>query len=254
MDALRRFEEWIEAAIEDGLAATAGRLHPVQFAKKLARFLDTEQTIAAGKVLVPNDYTIGLAPADFAALAEFRLSLQRELAAYLSSLARERGLSFVAAPQVNIVQDVDMKPPRFRASARIVEITALPPSQDGGSADFGAEATAPLPVGRVQAALRPRAQVILPDGRAVPLDKAVVSLGRALENDVVLEDRRVSRHHAQIRFLHKTFCIYDLASANGTLVNGQPASQTVLRDGDRISLGGVEVVFRAAPQESSRGT
>jgi len=63
----------------------------------------------------------------------------------------------------------------------------------------------------------------------------------------------VSRHHAQIRFEHRNFCLYDLASANGTSVNGQPIQQVVLRDGDLISLGGVELTFRHQTAEVRRG-
>jgi pSer/pThr/pTyr-binding forkhead associated (FHA) protein len=114
--------------------------------------------------------------------------------------------------------------------------------------------TAPLPVEQVKAQLDRSARLLMPDGRALALDKPVLSLGRQLDNDIVIEDKRVSRHHAQIRYEHNSFFLYDLASANGTQVNGSPVQQVVLHDGDRVSFGGVVASFQRKQQEARRGT
>ena len=68
----------------------------------------------------------------------------------------------------------------------------------------------------------------------------IIDIGReAAHNDVVLDDRTISRQHARIRYEKGDFFIYDLASANGVLVNGVSVQRRVLTHGDRIKLGQV---------------
>ena len=68
----------------------------------------------------------------------------------------------------------------------------------------------------------------------------ITDLGREeAHNDVVLDDRTISRQHARIRYEKGDFVIYDLASANGVLVNGVSVQRRVLTHGDRIKLGQV---------------
>ena len=70
-------------------------------------------------------------------------------------------------------------------------------------------------------------------------------LGRAPDNDVVLQDPLVSRYHAAITFTGAAYVIADLGSANGTKVNGVPIDQPCqLRHGDVIAMGSEQLVFR----------
>ena len=79
--------------------------------------------------------------------------------------------------------------------------------------------------------------------RVHPLRESVVNIGRRLENHVVIDDPRISRHHAQLRAIKGHFVLFDLNSTGGTFVNGQRANQTVLYPEDVISLAGVILVF-----------
>lgn len=74
----------------------------------------------------------------------------------------------------------------------------------------------------------------------------IVGIGRGRDNDVVLEDRRVSRSHAMIRRLGGSgYYFIDLGSSNGSSVNGRRVTVPVLlKDGDRISMGGATLVFQ----------
>jgi pSer/pThr/pTyr-binding forkhead associated (FHA) protein len=76
-----------------------------------------------------------------------------------------------------------------------------------------------------------------------PLNQPVVNIGRRLENQLVIDDPRVSRNHAQLRAIKGRFVLFDLNSTGGTFVNGQRTSQTVLYPGDVISLAGVALIF-----------
>ncbi len=69
------------------------------------------------------------------------------------------------------------------------------------------------------------------------LAKQVTSIGRWDDNDVVIDDRWVSRYHAQLRREGEHYRLHDLDSKNGTFVNGQRiAAPTLLADGDEIQV------------------
>lgn len=248
MRGLKQFEDTIESMVEGSMAqAMTGHLQPVEIAKKLARAMDSGQTIASNTTLVPNEYAVYMHPDDFAALAPFRQSLERELAAHLRALAEERGLGFVAPPHVTLHEDSAIRPRRMRIEASLAD--AVAPSAQSMQAQF----TAPLPVAQVRAHLDRSARLLFAANRFVSLDKPVLSIGRQVDNDIVIEDKRISRHHAQLRFEHNSYVLYDLASANSTQVNGAPIEQVVLHDGDHISFGGVEATFQRKQREAKRG-
>jgi pSer/pThr/pTyr-binding forkhead associated (FHA) protein len=75
------------------------------------------------------------------------------------------------------------------------------------------------------------------------LESPLINLGRRASNDLVLDDPRISRRHAQIRLIDGSFSIFDLGSTGGTFVNGQPVSSRVLNPGDVISLAGFPIIF-----------
>ena len=64
-----------------------------------------------------------------------------------------------------------------------------------------------------------------------------VVVGRSSELDMVLVEEMVSRRHAQITLRDGVATIEDLGSTNGTFVNGEKISKTILREGDRILIG-----------------
>ena len=76
----------------------------------------------------------------------------------------------------------------------------------------------------------------------LPSDGVVV-LGRSRECEVRLADADTSRRHAKIACTCGRFVLYDLASTNGTFVNGERIEQRELRPGDRIQIGANTVTF-----------
>ena len=76
------------------------------------------------------------------------------------------------------------------------------------------------------------------------IPRAGVTIGSGQDNVLALADNRVARHHAVIREKAGEVIITDLRSATGTIVNGHTVRNAVLRDGDRVALGGaVEMIF-----------
>ncbi len=71
-----------------------------------------------------------------------------------------------------------------------------------------------------------------------PLPLRSVHIGRAADNDVVVDDLLASRYHAELRTLRgEGYEIVDLGSHNGTFVNGQPVERCAVRTGDIVGVG-----------------
>ncbi|NIM98120.1 MAG: FHA domain-containing protein [candidate division Zixibacteria bacterium] len=81
------------------------------------------------------------------------------------------------------------------------------------------------------------------DERVHEIKHTVTSIGRSPGNDIVLNDRTVSRHSATIRFEDDGYYIYDSASTIGTRVNGQRVHRKKIFDGDLIQLGQSTHIF-----------
>ncbi|MRS02284.1 FHA domain-containing protein [bacterium] len=86
-------------------------------------------------------------------------------------------------------------------------------------------------------------RVLINQDKSIPVDKAVINLGRKSSNDVVISDLRVSRFHAQIRRTKEGYMVFDVGSTGGTFVNGERITSQVLKSGDVISLAGYALVF-----------
>jgi pSer/pThr/pTyr-binding forkhead associated (FHA) protein len=78
----------------------------------------------------------------------------------------------------------------------------------------------------------------------LPVDRFPFTIGRRAGNALVLPDPRVSREHAIIERDGGRFRLRDLGSHNGTTINGQPVAQAELCDGDRLAIGGFELLVR----------
>lgn len=76
-------------------------------------------------------------------------------------------------------------------------------------------------------------------------------LGRAQDNDVVVEDDRASQRHARIFLDGERHVVRDLGSTNGTYVNSQRIAQVPLNDGDLLQIG--ETIFEYLAQEDATG-
>src|SRR5438552_9696868 len=79
--------------------------------------------------------------------------------------------------------------------------------------------------------------------KTIPLDKGIVTIGRAIDHDVIVVDRKVSSNHAEVRRTGNIFTIRDLGSTNGTFVNGQRVTEAVLSVGDEILVGSTLIVY-----------
>jgi len=149
--------------------------------------------------------------------------------------SRDVGLKFVTQPTINITTDDTFAAEEIKvvASHKLEPVADTQGMQSSmGSGD--SEEMDNIP---------DNAFLIVEGVKVHPLSESVVNIGRRLENQLVIDDPRVSRNHAQLRAIKGRFVLFDLNSTGGTFVNGQRTSQTVLYPGDVISLAGVALIF-----------
>ncbi len=94
----------------------------------------------------------------------------------------------------------------------------------------------------------PPAWLLDAEGREIPLNRDVVTCGRAEDNDVVVDHTSVSRHHARLERGAAGCEVVDLGSTNGTFINGErilDRDPRLVRDGDRLGFGDCEFAYRA---------
>jgi hypothetical protein len=136
----------------------------------------------------------------------------------------------------------------FEASSPVAAFQSKKPEQAGTPVTAGNE-TGPvtpdlIPSPEAEPGPLPKnAYLVLQGTRVIPLNQPLIKIGRQMDNNIILEDPRVSRSHAQIRLVNDHFMIFDMNSTGGTFVNGRPTSQSVLYPGDVISLAGVVFIF-----------
>lgn len=240
MNALARFEEFVEDLLEGSLTQLMrSPVQPAEIAKRLERAMETGQRAAVNKILVPTHYAVHLHPEDYAALDTARGVLEREMARFIVERARERGFALLARPRVTMSARPGTRRRQVQVEAKLVDT-----EEEEQTSELDWTATIGTAVGEQKMA---HGRLHFLDGTGQPctvqLDRQQVTLGRARDNDVILDDPRVSRYHARIVQRYGQFVLQDLGSTYGTALNDQIVQECVLRHGDRLSLGGVELFY-----------
>lgn len=241
---LSRFEEFAEKLVEGTFERlTRRRLEPVEIARRLSRAMEDNQTISAGKVFVPNLYRVGLHPETFQQFVSFKEPLEDELAAYLADEADRQSFHFIGRPHVILIPETQVQRGRLRVRAELAG-SSSPSSQD-------VDVTQAMHTDEIRLAMQAgqqdatQALQFVIGQRVVPLQQPPVSIGRSLDNDVIIQDASVSRRHAQLVFRHGRWLLRDLNSTYGTRVNGHDVNECVLRVGDTVSFGDVSAQVEA---------
>lgn len=105
------------------------------------------------------------------------------------------------------------------------------------------------PAAKAESKRPPRATLthIAMDGKEFTLELGwLCGIGRAEGNEVRVNDQRASKRHAEIRFEDGRYVLYDLQSANGTLVNGEYIGEThVLHHDDEVVIGRTMLLYQS---------
>jgi hypothetical protein len=246
---LSRLETFFERLFEAPAGRLGARLQPVSLAKRIERAMDTTKSFREDGVIVPNHYVLHLHPTDYARFESYRGSLEDDLAHGILGRARHERYTLVARPRVRLVADDGVPRGDIRVAANVVDDEGdrvrddrpLPASSDTMVfARPGHEVAAPESARR--------AYLLVKTDGAEPvqfdLGGALISIGRASDNDVIVDDGLVSRHHCQLKLQHGAYSFADLGSRNGSWVNGQPVNEVALGPGDLIRIGSTEIEFQ----------
>ncbi|WP_447980478.1 FHA domain-containing protein [Candidatus Nitrospira bockiana] len=82
----------------------------------------------------------------------------------------------------------------------------------------------------------------------VSLDRPELTIGRAADNDLVIDHLAVSAHHARIVKIQTTFYLEDLGSTNGTYINNTRIDEQPLKHGDEILIATHRFLFQDATE------
>lgn len=230
---LDQLEIRLQTLIEGRLA----RLIPVQHSQEtliqrlVSAMKEGVQQTESGYPLAPDIYFLMVNPESTQDLLENPPFLQG-LAAIIQEAGADAGLRFIKPPVVNISPNPDIQPNQIEIMARTseglvgrtVSMTVPPETQENEN----------IPL---------NAFLIVNGVRIFALDRSIINIGRRSDNELIIDDPRVSRHHAQLRAVRNRFVISDLGSTGGTLVNGKRITQAVLNPQDVISLAGVPLVY-----------
>jgi hypothetical protein len=250
MGIVSRVESFLERLFEAPAGRLGARIQPVSLAKRIERAMDTTKTYSDVGVIVPNQYDLHLNPVDYAAFESYRGSLEDDLAHGVMARARRERYTLVARPRVRILADNGTRRGEVRVAANVVD--------DAGARMREAE---PMrrPSSDTMVFRQPHDAAAAPDsarrafllvstrgGRPVQFDLGgpLISIGRASDNDVIVDDPMVSRHHCQLKLQHGAYGFADLGSRNGSRVNGQQVSEIALGPGDVIQIGDTEIEFQ----------
>ncbi|HEX7165659.1 MAG TPA: DUF3662 and FHA domain-containing protein [Acidimicrobiales bacterium] len=214
--ALQEFERRLERLVE-GVFAKAFRrgVTPIEVGRRITREMDVQRTVGVRGLIAPNKFTVALGKDDHAQLASMENYLRSDLAGLAREHAKQEGYSLVGPVEVDVVIDDGLGRGEFLVASEMVE------GEGGG----------------------PGAAIVLGDGSRVRIGPEPVSIGRYPDNDIVLPEDEVSRHHAEVRRIDGTFHVVDLDSLNGTKVNGAGVNERRLEDGDAIQIGAHSLRF-----------
>jgi len=247
MGILSRVESFLERFLEAPAGRLGASIQPVSLSKRIERAMDTNKTHRDGGVIVPNQFDLHLHPRDFAAFASYRGSLEDDLAHGVMARARRERYTLVARPRVRIVSDDTTRRGEIRVAANVADERGAQtheaepmPSSDTMIFDRPAAGASP------ESARRAYLMVSTRGSRPVQFDLGghLIGIGRASDNDVILDDPTVSRHHCQLKLEHGAYSFTDLGSQNGSLVNGETVSQIALGPGDVIRIGDTQIDFQ----------
>lgn len=192
-------------------------------------------TVRNGSPSVPSAFRVRLHPDDHTTVSQAPGFFKQGLEAAMAAAARDHGWRLPDRLTIDLASD-----PGVHVGAPRVDVdqpAAVTP------ADLAPAAAAPR---------RPDSPARLErsDGApSHPLGPSSVTIGRAPERTIRVDDNRVSRRHASVAPSASGYTLIDEGSSNGTRLNGRAIEAnrpTDLADGDRIGIGPIELIFRAA--------
>lgn len=229
-DRLALIEDQIQKIVEGGAGVFFPGYHlPDMAASQFTKAIrDNLRVLPDGELAAPDRLVLRVSPSEYELCSQERWL--RELECSLREIGQQQGVKFPEGDFLRVEVGAELDSSDLYIQPEI-------------TSNFVSETSALTAEAEPSASELPRAFLIVDGTRVFPVDQAAVNIGRRPDNHLVIDDGRVSRLHAQLRFINGEFFIFDLDSMGGTLVNGERVSQCRLRAGDVISLAGLPMVF-----------
>jgi hypothetical protein len=232
---LDRLEAQLRALFEERLIKLlTGKSTSDDFINELIQVMraglekDTE-----GALLAPDRYILEVSPESLADWLIYQPFLD-EMSVQLSEQGAQEGFIFRTSPTIQIVENRDVLRDEWQIRAEF----------SSESEAFTDTAAMDSPELTPEQDLIPINAFLVVGGKTnFPLRTVVVNIGRHSDNDLVLEDQYVSRHHAQLRAINRRYVIFDVGSTGGVLLNGKPVTQATLHPGDVIRIGMTHLIY-----------
>lgn len=240
MSLLRELERKFERLFEGFFARHfRSSLQPIELAKSLVKEQDKKKTAGISGFYVPNHYLFLVSPDDLEKIQSLSPSLIKELQQFLFKRAQTERYILAGPPLVEIKAKQGLAEGEFELESDVrTEDGWEMPSEIERTHIYSPEEAASM-VAVIKALLVPQR-----GGESFVIDKAVTTIGRKEENDLVVADPSVSRYHARIEREKEDCFVEDLGSTNGTFVNNKPVRKHILRDGDLVTFAEVKFRFR----------
>ena len=233
---LDAFEESFVRLVEGSVGRVfKSPVQPAEIGRKLERAMVTNQVVSVDSTLVPNDYRVALHPSDMVAFADFIPALCRQMESWLGDVADRHGFTIIDRMRVLIHGDEAVP----RRAIQVTAAIADRPDIDAGGQAAIQETEVIRVIGRTSG-LKPFRISFTNgslNGAEFLIRKPVTTMGRALDNDLVLESSEVSRHHARLELDRDGLRIIDLNSTNGTRVNGRSIRSQQVEPNDEVTFG-----------------
>ena len=216
--------------------AFKSEVQPVELGAALQQEIDNQAATIAGQTVVPNIFIIELGSVDQQRLEPYFETLGTELAVLANAYANEQRYTTVDSALVTFAVDAELETGVFR----IRSTAAKRPEDVSAASRVDQDSTPQMPLGTFSSDSTPYLTSVT--GEEFKITKSVTNIGRGAEADIQIDDTSVSRLHCAI-VLGSDVLIRDLGSTNGTVVDGNRASESVLRDGSIIKIGNITLTY-----------
>lgn len=242
MGLLDNLEQRLDRIVNGSFSkAFKSEVQPVELGAALQQEIDTRAKPLNDQLVAPNIFIIELSPTDNARLAPYFDTLIAELTQLANSYIAEQRYRIQHRINISFGLDQAFETGVFRIKSQTAEPeqiqrVVLP------SANQPVPVEPQIPVAAMTATITPLLTDI--SGAEYRLTKSVTNIGRGTDADIQIADGGASRMHCAI-VLGSQVVIRDLGSTNGTSVNGQRITETVLQDGSLIKIGNTTFTYKS---------
>ena len=232
---LERIEEKLQNLFEKKLISIfLGNQHQTRIIDALISSMKHNIGENEGDTLqAPDRYLIYLSPQDHKEWVTHQDILD-ELAESIYKIGLEEGLHFLIPPSIVLIENPTTPKDHFRIDSEY------------SKAILKMEETVGMPKPDMKDALDDlpkNAYFVINGSKNVNLNQPVINIGRHSDNDLMLDDPHISRHHAQLRAFNKQYIIFDVGSTGGIFINGKQLLQATLQSGDVIRMGITSLIY-----------